>query len=127
MHPTIATLLRSKGETLEITLPAPRGSGTGIAVYSDAVVLAAGSGGGLKLSSGTGADSGMWVHYLPGRANYGLAGAGQTWAASGPFSGCHIAVGLKGSQVFVAHIAKDNSEDGAESDWSKRGWRDEKT
>jgi hypothetical protein len=60
----------------------------------------------LQAAANQGWQQGFWVHYEADKATYGVAQPGQMWAASGPFSGCHISIGLKGEHVYVAHIAK---------------------
>ena len=69
-----------------------------------------------SLSSGRGADTGLWVPYLPKNAVIGFVADGQTWMASGPFSGCEFVVGIekKGTsvgRVFGAHISKESGSD----------------
>ena len=64
----------------------------------------------------------MWVHYVETRAAYGIAEAGETWSASGPFSGCQIVVGSTDGRVFVAHLAQQSGST-ADTDWSGRGWK----
>ena len=55
------------------------------------------------------ADRGVWVPYAETKAVIGrCTGSGVSWMASGPFSGCEMAVGVDKNvdRVFVAHIAK---------------------
>ena len=66
-------------------------------------------------------DSGMWVCYVPTKATYGIASGGQTWAASGPFSGCEIVLGTANGQVFLTHIAKESGSDASDT-WRNRNW-----
>lgn len=65
----------------------------------------------VSLAAGTGPDSGLWVPYAEGEAVIGYAAEGQTWLASGPFSGCELAIGREKSgskRIFGAHIAKQS-------------------
>jgi hypothetical protein len=49
-------------------------------------------------------NQGVWIPYQAQVATYGLLG-GYEWAASGPFSGCELAVGHAAGEVYVAHIS----------------------
>jgi len=49
-------------------------------------------------------DQGVWIPYQAQIATYGLLG-NFAWAASGPFSGCELAIGQAGDEVYVAHIS----------------------
>jgi len=51
---------------------------------------------------------GVWIPYAEGQAVVGYASGGQSWVASGPFSGCEFAVGSAGGRVFGAHIARQS-------------------
>jgi hypothetical protein len=53
-------------------------------------------------------DKGMWIPYQPKQAIYGFAAAGETWAASGPFSGCEIEVGTHAGRIYVAHLSRES-------------------
>lgn len=55
----------------------------------------------VTLQPGT---EGVWIPYKPQQATYGMLG-NYEWAVSGPFSGCELAVGRSGADVFVAHIS----------------------
>ena len=57
--------------------------------------------GAVTLQAGT---QGVWIPYQPQIATYGVLG-GHDWAASGPFSGCELAIGQAGGEVYVAHIS----------------------
>jgi hypothetical protein len=59
------------------------------------------SNGAVSLTAG---DRGVWIPYRAQVATYGLLG-GFSWAASGPFSGCELAIGQAGGEVYVAHIS----------------------
>lgn len=123
MRPTFENLVGFKGGTIEVAIPAPRNAGSGLKEARETILL----GGGAKamsLKEGDGADSGMWVQYIAGSGCYGIARGGETWAASGPFSGCHIVVGKKDGSVYVAHLAQQSGST-ADTDWAKRGWKDE--
>jgi len=76
--------------------------------------------GNLTMKTATGGwQQGMWVHYEAAKATYGIAQPGQMWAASGPFSGCHLSIGIKNGSIYVAHIAKPGDE--AEQQWGGKG------
>ena len=68
------------------------------------------------------ADRGVWVPYAEGKAVVGRStGSGACWMASGPFSGCELAVGVDKSEdrrVFAAHIARQSGST-AEGDYSR--------
>lgn len=49
-------------------------------------------------------NRGVWIPYRAQIATYGLLGQYE-WAASGPFSGCELAIGQAGDEVYVAHIS----------------------
>ena len=49
-------------------------------------------------------NQGVWIPYQAQIATYGLLGE-FAWAASGPFSGCELAIGHAGDEVYVAHIS----------------------
>jgi len=123
MKPTFENLAGAKGGTITVNLGPPRGGGDGLANARASITLA-GAGTALTLAEGGGTDSGMWVHYIASRAVYGIADGGETWAASGPFSGCHIVVGKKGGSIYVAHLAQQSGST-ADTDWAARGWTDE--
>jgi hypothetical protein len=53
-------------------------------------------------------DKGMWIPYQPKQAIYGFAVEGETWAASGPFSGCEIEIGTHAGRVYVAHLSRES-------------------
>jgi hypothetical protein len=53
-------------------------------------------------------DKGMWIPYQPKQAIYGFAAEGETWAASGPFSGCEIEIGTHAGRVYVAHLSVES-------------------
>jgi len=123
MKPTFENLVGTKGGTIHVTVSPPRNAGSGLTLARESVVLG-GGGGALTLGDGTGGDSGMWVQYMAGRACYGIAAGGETWAASGPFSGCHIVVGKKDGSIYVAHLAQQSGST-ADADWAGRGWKDD--
>jgi len=70
------------------------------------------------------ASEGTWVPYAEGKAVVGYLNE-HNWIASGPFSGCQLAVGINKSnqKVFAAHIAKQSGSTG-EADYKK--YRDSK-
>lgn len=51
---------------------------------------------------------GLWIPYREMKATYGIVNA-YDWAVSGPFSGCELAIGRRGTDVFVAHIARESN------------------
>jgi hypothetical protein len=55
---------------------------------------------------------GLWIPYRQMKATYGMV-TGYDWAVSGPFSGCELAVGRRGTDVFVAHIARESGRNEA--------------
>lgn len=69
-------------------------------------------------------DAGLWVPYAPGAAVFGYAAGGETWGASGPFSGCTIAVGKQAGRIYMAHVAVHSGSTASEL-WSQRGWSNE--
>lgn len=125
MRPTFANLVGAKGGTIGVTISPPRSGGGGLTVARESVVLG-GAGGTLTLGDGDASGAGMWVQYIAGRGCYGVATGGETWAASGPFSGCHIVVGKKAGSVYVAHLAQQSGST-ADEDWKGRKWTDEET
>jgi hypothetical protein len=52
----------------------------------------------------TAGNQGVWIPYRAQIATYGMLGE-FAWAASGPFSGCELAIGDVGGEVYVAHIS----------------------
>lgn len=123
MNPSFANLVTANNGTITVNLPVPNSGGEGLAERRCSASLAGGNGA-LTLASNDGAPPGMWIHYLETRASYGIANGGETWAASGPFSGCQIVVGKKEGRVYVAHLAQQSGST-ADVDWAGRGWRDE--
>jgi len=81
--------------------------------------------GNLEVVSATGGwQQGAWVHYLPTKATYGVAQTGQMWAASAPFSGCHLSIGKKDGKMYIAHRAPPGTQ--AKTQWlAKTGNWDE--
>jgi hypothetical protein len=61
--------------------------------------------GGVVLQVG---NQGVWIPYQAQIATYGLLGQ-YAWAASGPFSGCELAIGEAADQVYVAHISIEHN------------------
>ena len=57
--------------------------------------------GGVRLTAGS---QGLWIPYQAQIATYGFVND-YDWAASGPFSGCELAIGQHGEDVYVAHIS----------------------
>jgi hypothetical protein len=123
MKPTIENLAGTKGGTITVNVSPPRNGGTGLTSARESIVMS-GGGTAITLADGSGADAGMWVQYIAGRGCFGIAAGGETWAASGPFSGCHIVVGKKDGSIYVAHLAQQSGST-ADTDWSSRGWKDE--
>jgi hypothetical protein len=130
LRPTFANLVAAKNGMLTVNtnllIPRTGNSGLGnsrcpVRLWYPSLTTGVGN---LSLESMQGVPPGMWVHYLESRANYGIAEAGETWAASGPFSGCEIVIGKKDGRVYMAHIAKQSGST-ADKDWAGRGWRDE--
>ena len=123
MRPTFSNLVAAKGGQLTVNLPLASGAGAGLAMRRSAIRLG-GAGKALTLDTGPSDGPGMWVHYLPTRASYGVSEGGENWGASGPFSGCQIIVGKRDGRIYLAHIAQESGS-GANAEWSGRGWRDE--
>ncbi|MEO1525996.1 MAG: hypothetical protein AAFX06_11210 [Planctomycetota bacterium] len=124
MRPSYGTLSGFKGNTFTLDNVMPANLSDELQENKKNVVVTS-DGGNLKVSpAGKGAsDVGMWVNYAPTKATFGLAEGGQTWAASGPFSGCQIVIGNKGGRVCVTHISLESGSDGPEA-WRGRGWND---
>ncbi|MFI8610288.1 hypothetical protein ACIGFL_18515 [Pseudomonas sp. NPDC077649] len=122
MKPSFSGLVAAKNGQLAVTLRAPNTGGTGAISCRSQASLGTDGNGILTLSAGIGSPPGMWVHYVETRAAYGIAEAGETWSASGPFSGCQIVVGSTDGRVFVAHLAQQSGST-ADTDWSGRGWK----
>lgn len=118
MRPTLENLVAFKGHDFHLGLRATQAKAAGAVEKRDSAKLKGGSTLSIEAADGD-AERGMWVHYLETRATYGLAEAGETWAASGPFSGCHIVVGKAGGRIFVAHLAQQSGST-ADEDWAKR-------
>jgi hypothetical protein len=76
-----------------------------------------GNGSSLKLSRDDAGGDGLWVPYAEGEAVLGYFGA-QTWFASGPFSGCKLALGKsnRDGRLFGAHLAKASGVDASETE-----------
>jgi hypothetical protein len=108
MNPTNANLSGLVGQTItldpKLTARAPN-VGTGAMVKGYGCALE--SNGGVKIKR---SDSGgiLWVPYAEGQAVVGYASGSQTWIASGPFSGCELAVGKGNQGLFGAHIARQS-------------------
>jgi hypothetical protein len=77
--------------------------------YQDAILDLKASGGG----------DGMWVPYQASASVYGYLDGGQTWAASGPYSGCYFVVGKHAGKTFVAHVSCENKNDSNVAAWEK--------
>ena len=124
MRPAYATLSGYNGKSFTLDNVMPANLSSELQENKKSVTLSS-DGGNLKVSpAGQGAsDVGMWVNYAPTKATYGLAEGGQTWAASGPFSGCQIVIGNKGGRVCVTHISLESGSQGPEA-WRARGWDD---
>lgn len=122
MKPTYENLVAAKGGKIAVDIKTANIGGSGLATLRSGAVLG-GAGQALTLGLGDGGE-GMWVHYLETRACVGVATSGETWAASGPFSGCQIVVGKNGGSVYVAHLAQQSGST-ADADWAARGWKDE--
>lgn len=117
MRPTFSSLVAARHGRLSVAIqgvavPSP----SGLANSRSAVMLSEVNGA-LTLGDGVGDPPGMWVHYHETRASYGVAQGGETWAASGPFSGCQIAIGKMNGQVFMAHLAQQSGST-ADADWT---------
>jgi len=125
MRPTFGNLAKAKSGKLTVMLDLlkHKSGGEGLG-ESRAAARLTGSEGSLKLEAGQGDPPGMWVHYLETRAAYGISAGGETWSASGPFSGCQIVIGKKDGRIYVAHLAEQSGST-ADQDWAGRGWRDE--
>lgn len=110
--PNSSSLSRYDGRQFNLNrnLFQPNSDGAPIIKAFDADLLDAG--GNLDMTqSATG--SGFWVPYVEGRAVVGYAPGGKTWCASGPFSGCILAVGKdRNGRIFCAHIAVQSGSTG---------------
>ncbi len=120
MKPSFANLVTARSGKMTVSLRLPNAGIDSLASNRCGLQLN-GGGGNLSLAAGLGDPPGMWVGYVQQHATYGMAEAGETWAASGPFSGCHIAVGLKDGRVYVAHIAQQSGSK-ADKEWADRKW-----
>jgi len=58
-------------------------------------------------------DAGMWIPYQPKQAIYGFAAEGESWASSGPFSGCEIEIGTHAGRVYMAHLSAESGSKAA--------------
>jgi hypothetical protein len=67
--------------------------------------------GGLVFAAGLG--DGLWIPYLAKRTVYDFLTGGQSWFASGPFSGCWFEVGRANGRFYAAHISCEGSNDGS--------------
>jgi hypothetical protein len=65
---------------------------------------------------------GLWVPFQAHKATYGIL-IEHEWAASGPFSGCELAVGRVGADIFVAHISRSTNRPEAVNAFN--AWRKE--
>jgi hypothetical protein len=54
---------------------------------------------------------GMWIPYIAKSTVFGELTAGQSWIASGQFSGCYMEVGKIEGRVYGAHISCENAND----------------
>jgi hypothetical protein len=73
----------------------------------------------LNLSKSVG-GTGMWVPYQANSTVYGNLTGGQTWAASGPYSGCYFVVGRHDGKIFVAHVSCENQNDANVNYWDSK-------
>ncbi|MEY4579750.1 MAG: hypothetical protein RL701_4453 [Pseudomonadota bacterium] len=62
--------------------------------------------GAVRLALG---NDGLWIPYVLGKVAYGHLTNAHAWLASGPFSGCELAIGTNTAGTFVAHIARETS------------------
>ena len=62
---------------------------------------------------------GVWVPYLANKNFYAHIGAGCTWAASGPFSGCFFEIGKMGGKVYAAHVSNEGENSPNLPEWEK--------
>ncbi|MBU6258890.1 MAG: hypothetical protein KGL18_17965 [Burkholderiales bacterium] len=63
------------------------------------------------------AGDGLWVPYLAQKTVYGFLSGAQTWAASGPYSGCYFEVGRIDGRIYVAHISCEMKNDPNVAAW----------
>src|SRR5436309_7633150 len=106
MKPAFANLVKAKNGKLTVTVDLLKRSGGGEGLGESRLLRSAdGSRPVAEARPRAGRPPGMWVHYLETRASYGISLGGETWSASGPFSGCQIVVGKKGGHIYVAHLA----------------------
>lgn len=71
----------------------------------------------LQLIQAEGGD-GMWIPYLAGKSVYGFLSGSQSWAASGPYSGCYFEVGRLKGRIYVAHISCESKTDENVETWN---------
>lgn len=62
--------------------------------------------------------TGVWIPYIAQRNVWGFLKAGHTWAASGPFSGCHFEIGVCGGRIYAAHLAREAPNDRNIASWA---------
>jgi hypothetical protein len=75
---------------------------------------------GLELAlSADSNGAGMWVPYIDGKNVYGFFGARQLWAASGPYSGCHLEVGICDGRFYAAHLSRGGGAIANDASWEK--------
>ena len=114
MRPTKSNLdsLIGKDIDMDIRLTCqPEHSDSGYLEKQFGVTLSLSNGSVVLARDDSSVDAGTWVPYAETKAVVGrYRGGGVGWIASGPFSGCEMAVGVDNAlgKVFAAHIAKQS-------------------
>ena len=63
--------------------------------------------------------TGVWIPYQAKSNVYGYLTSGQTWAASGPFSGCYFYLGRHADKIYAAHVSCEGPSDANVAEWEK--------
>lgn len=119
MKPTSSNLSKLLHKTISLDVKLVAQPTGGLITASWPVTVTVDGSGNVALERKKGSDSGLWIPYAETKAVVGHASGGETWLASGPFSGCEFAVGLdrKTGTVFGAHIARQSGSTGPQ-DWA---------
>ncbi|NOH64489.1 hypothetical protein [Vibrio sp. RE88] len=114
MRPTKENLTALVGKNIEMDIRLscrPESSENGYLEKQYGVTLLERDGKVVLTRDDSSVDAGVWVPYAETKAVVGrYTGSGVGWLASGPFSGCEMAIGVDKDQnrVFAAHIAKQS-------------------